>query len=437
MFNAQRTDTVRLTVLGLNHNTAPVEIREKMFIQESDIPELLKKIKGSGIDESVIISTCNRTEIYFHPVHREESLKKIKEILLQVFQAQPEWFQNFMYAFHNEDAYRHLFLVASGLDSLVIGEPEILGQIKDAYRIAAFNNATGFLLNKIFHKTFNVAKRIRTETKIGYNPLSISSMAIELAKKIFGELSEKKILVIGAGEMCRTALKYFQKEGLQDVLIINRTYQKACQLAEDIIGTAYPFQDLSELLVKVDMVLASTGSEKPLIDKTFIYTIMKKRKNRPLFFIDIAVPRDIVPEVNDIENVYLYDIDDLKELARQHFSDRVKESEKAHTIIEKEVDKLTKTLKQLNMAPLITHMINSAEETRSKELKKMLQKLKNVDDDMVNSIDALTKTITHKLLHSHITLIKENGDGAIGEVLKKFFQFEEEDEKKMDTRDKG
>jgi glutamyl-tRNA reductase len=185
------------------------------------------------------------------------------------------------------------------------------------------------------------------------------------------------------------------------------------------------------------MVLASTGSEKPLIDKTFIYTIMKKRKNRPLFFIDIAVPRDIAPEVNDIENVYLYDIDDLKELARQHFSDRVKESEKAHTIIEKEVDKLTKTLKQLNMAPLITHMINSAEETRSKELKKMLQKLKNVDDDMVNSIDALTKTITHKLLHSHITLIKENGDGAIGEVLKKFFQFEEEDEKKMDTRDKG
>jgi glutamyl-tRNA reductase len=342
-----------------------------------------------------------------------------------------------MYAFHNEDAYRHLFLVASGLDSLVIGEPEILGQIKDAYRIAAFNNATGFLLNKIFHKTFNVAKRIRTETKIGYNPLSISSMAIELAKKIFGELSEKKILVIGAGEMCRTALKYFQKEGLQDVLIINRTYQKACQLAEDIIGTAYPFQDLSELLVKVDMVLASTGSEKPLIDKTFIYAIMKKRKNRPLFFIDIAVPRDIVPEVNDIENVYLYDIDDLKELARQHFSDRMKESEKAHTIIEKEVDKFTKTLKQLNMAPLITHMISSAEETRSKELKKMLQKLKNVDDDTVNSIDALTKTITHKLLHSHITLIKENGDGAIGEVLKKFFQLEEEDEEEMDTRDKG
>lgn len=437
MFNGRDRETPYLTVLGLNHNTAPVEIREKMFIRESDIPDLLEKIKETGIDESVIISTCNRTEIYFRANKHEESLKKLEETLSEVFQAYPEWFNRFTYTFHNAEAYKHLFLVASGLDSLVIGEPEILGQVKDAYRIAVFCNTTGSFLNKVFHKTFNTAKRIRTETKIGYNPLSISSMAIELARKIFGDLSGKKILVVGAGEMCETALKYFQKEGLDEVLIVNRTYQKACQLAEETIGAAYPFHELPELLVKVDVVLTSTGSEKPLIDKTVMHTVMKKRKNRPLFLIDIAVPRDIAAEVNDIENVYLYNIDDLKELSQQHFADRLKESEKAHAIIEEEMGKFAETLKHLDLNPLITQTLNRAEEIRSKELKKTLQKLKDADDDTARAIDALTKTITNKLVHPYIALIKENSSDATRETLKKCFQFEEEDEEEMDNRDKG
>ncbi|MBS1238421.1 MAG: glutamyl-tRNA reductase [Deltaproteobacteria bacterium] len=428
-------DDTYLTLLGLNHNTAPVEIREKMFIQESDIPKFLTRLKKNGIDESVVVSTCNRTEIYFHSLHHETSIVKIKKLFSETVQAQPEWLDNYTYTFHNEEACRHLFFVASGLDSLVIGEPEILGQVKDAYRIAGFHNATGFFLNKVFHKTFNVAKRIRTETKIGYNPLSISSMAIELAKNIFGELNEKKILVIGAGTMCRTALKYFQKEGLQEVLIANRTYQKARQLAEDILGTAYPFHELAELFIKVDMVLTSTGSRQPFIDRTFIHTIMKKRKNRPLFLIDIAVPRDIAPEVNDIDNVYLYNIDDLKDLSQKHLSDRLKESEKGRTIVEEEVKKFSKTLRQLNMNPLIEHIIDKAEKMRSKELKKTLQKLNDVDDTVTQSIDALTKTITNKLVHSHITLIKENSDASLLDIYRRYFHFEEENEEEMDNRD--
>jgi glutamyl-tRNA reductase len=430
-------DNAYLTVLGLNHNTAPVEIREKIFIPESDIPEILNRIRKSGIDESVIVSTCNRTEVYFHSLLHEASLMKIKKILSETSHAQLEWLDNYTYIFHNEDACKHLFLVASGLDSLVIGEPEILGQVKDAYRIAGFHNATGFFLNKVFHKTFNVAKRIRTETKVGWNPLSISSMAIELAKNIFGELSQKKILVIGAGTMCRTALKYFQKEGLQEVLIANRTYQKAQQLAEDVLGTAYPFHELAELFIKVDMVLTSTGSGQPFIDNTFVNTIMKKRKNRPLFLIDIAVPRDIEPGVNDIDNVYLYNIDDLKELSQKHLSDRLKESAKAHTIVEEEVKKFSKTLQQLNVNPLIEHIINRADTMRSKELKKTLQKLDNADDTITRYIDGLTKTITNKLVHSHIALIKQNSDPTMLEMFKKYFQFEEEDEKEMDNRDQG
>ncbi len=426
-----------LTVLGLNHNTAPVEIREKMFIEESDTPEFLDRLKKNGIDESVVISTCNRTEIYFHSLHHESSLLKVKKIFSETAGTRTEWLDKYTYAFHNEDACRHLFLVASGLDSLIVGEPEILGQVKDAYRIAGFHNATGFFLNKIFHKTFNVAKRIRTETKIGYNTLSISSMAIELAKNIFTDLKEKKILVVGAGTMCKTALKYFQKEGLQEVFISNRSYQKACRLAEDILGTAYPFQELAKLFIKADMVLTSTGSKQPFIDKTFVHSIMEKRKGKPLFLIDIAVPRDISPEVNDIENVYLYNIDDLKELSQRHLSDRLKESEKARGIIEEEVRKFSKTLRQLNMNPLIEHIIEKAETMRSRELDKTLKKLNNVDSNIARAFDALTKTITNKLVHSHITLIKENSDTSLMDIYKRYFHFEEDNEEEMGNWDQG
>jgi glutamyl-tRNA reductase len=237
--------------------------------------------------------------------------------------------------------------------------------------------------------------------------------------------------------MCRTALKYFQKEGLQEVLIANRTYEKAQQLAEDIFGTAYPFHKLAELFIKVDVVLTSTGSGQPLIDKAFMNSIMVKRGKRPLFLIDIAVPRDIAPDVNEIDNVYLYNIDNLKELSQKHLSDRMKESEKARAIIEEEVKKFSKTLRQLNVNPLIEHIINRADKMRSEELKKTLQKLNNADDTIAHYVDGLTKTITNKLVHSHIALIKQNSDPTMLEMFKKYFQFEEEDEKEMDNRNKG
>jgi len=424
-----------LTLVGLSHNTAPLEIRERLFIHESDIPMFLNQLRQNGIEESAVISTCNRTEVYFHSSHSETALIKVTKILSESLQIQPELLNNYTYTFHDEEACRHLFRVASGLDSLVIGEPEILGQVKDAYRIAGFNNTTGFFLNKIFHKTFNVAKKIRTETRIGYNPLSISSMAIELARNIFTDLHTLKILVIGAGTMCRTALKYFEKEGLQEVFIINKTYQKAQQLADDILGKACPFDKLPDLLTEVDMVLTSTGSEQPIIDKTFIDTIMKKRKNRPLVLIDIAVPRDIAPDVNEIANVRLYNIDDLKELSQKHLSDRLKESEKALKIIEEEVNKFSRTLREIRKNPLIEHIIEKAETMRSRELEKTLRKLNNTDETVAKAIDALTKTITNKLVHSHIALIKENSDMTLLDIYRRYFHFEEKDEKNMDNRD--
>lgn len=426
-----------IVIIGLNHNTAPLEIREKLYIKEESIPGLLDQIRREGIAESVVLSTCNRTEIYFSGGDRDEMEKAMRRVLSDVFSAPADWFDRYMYTFSDEDAYRHLFLVASGLDSMVIGEPEILGQVKDAYRLAASAKTTGFFLNKTFHKTFNVAKRIRTETRVGYNPLSISSMAVELAKKIFGDLGAKKILVIGAGEMCEIALKYFRKEGLSHILITNRTYQKAHKLADEIIGEAYPFDRLPELLTQVDMVLSSTGSEVPIIMADMLHPIMKKRKNRPIFFIDIALPRDVDPAVNNMDNIYLYDIDDLKELSQRHLSNRVQEAEKAQLIIDQEAGKFSEWLEKTEINPLISHIMATADEIRMREVRKSLGKIAQKDQDLANLVDSMTRSIMMKLVHPYLALLKENDDPAILETLKKLFQYEETDEEEMDSRDKG
>ncbi len=426
-----------VAVFGLNHNTAPIEIREKLFVSEDAIPHLTRELKEKGIDENIVLSTCNRTEFYFSCENPEAALDKFHQTLSKYFHIQGEWLKKFTYLLTNENAYRHLFLVASGLDSMVVGEPQILGQVKDAYRFATDCNTTGFFLDKVFHKTFNVAKRIRSETKVGYNPVSISGMAIELAKKIFGELQGKKILVIGVGEMCEIAIKYFKKDGVGDIYITNRTFQNAQKLADEIAGVPYPFGDLQDLLVRVDMVLSSTGSEKPIIDKELVSFVMKKRKQKPLFFIDIAVPRDVEPSVNDIENVYLYDIDDLKELSQKHLSDRLAESEKARAIVDEEVEKFAVWLKQLDKGPLISNIYERVEEIRNRELKRILQKHQDIDDETVRSMEMLTKSIVNKLVHPHVAMIKENGSPIIIELMKKLFNLEDEDEKDVDDRHEG
>jgi glutamyl-tRNA reductase len=426
-----------IAVFGLNHNTAPIEVRERLFVSEETIPRLVRELQESGVDENIVLSTCNRTEFYFSCKNLDSALDKFYQALSRHFSIEKEWLEKYTYLLTDEDTYRHLFLVASGLDSMVVGEPQILGQVKDAYRLATDCNTSGFFLDKVFHKTFNVAKRIRTETKVGYNPVSISAMAIELAKKIFGELKDKKTLVIGAGEMCEIALRYFKKEGVGDIYITNRTFHNAQKLADETTGIPRPFNDLQDLLEKVDMILSSTGSERPLISRELVSVVMKKRKQKPLFFIDIAVPRDIEPSVNDLENVYLYDIDDLKELSQQHLSDRLAESEKARSIVDEEVKKFSQWLRQLDKNPLISNIYEKVEEIRSRELKKILQKNKNTDDETMKNMDLLTKSIVNKLVHPHVTMIKENGSPAILELMKKLFRLEDDDEQDVDSWHKG
>lgn len=428
---------MHLIVVGLNHNTAPLEARERLHIADEAIGDVLGELKERGCDEALVLSTCNRTEIYAAGRSPAETTAVVAKALNDRFGVDQAWLADYTYTMSNEEAYKHLFLVASGLDSMVVGEPQILGQVKDSYRAACARKTSGSFFQKVFHRAFRVAKRVRTETRIGYDPVSISSMAVELAQKIFGEIGQKRILVIGAGEMCEIALKHFRKEGVQDILVTNRTLGKAQKLAEDIIGTAYPFEEIPELLRSADMVLSSTGAEEPIIDKATVLLAMKKRKNRTLFFIDIAVPRDVEPAVNDIENVYLYDIDDLKGLAETHLSNRMQESSRAHAIVDEEVTKFGHWLKQLEKGPVIAGIMENLENMRSRELKKALQKLKDADPETVKQLDALSRAIVNKIVHPHLVALKKNGSPATLELIKGLFLYGEEDEKELDSGDPG
>ena len=427
---------MHLVILGLNHTTASVEAREKLHVPEETVGLLLAELTGRGASEAVVLSTCNRTEVYVTGPDADAAKSAIVETLTGLFPVDAPWLQEYTYALTDDEAYKHLFLVASGLDSMVVGEPQILGQVKDAYRSACSSAAAGRFFEKVFNRAFQVAKRVRTETRIGYDPVSISGMAVELARKIFGELTRRQILVIGAGEMCEVALKHFRKEGLEEVLVTNRTFSRAQHLAEEIVGTAYPFEELPELLLSADMVLSSTGAEVPLIDTTMVAHAMKARKHRPLFFIDIAVPRDVDPAVNDMENVYLYDIDDLKGLAQAHLSNRMEESQKAHAIVDEEVERFGLWLKQLEMNPLITRIRESLEAMRLKELKKTLQKLK-ADRETERQLDALTRSIVNKIIHPHLVMIKKNGSPAMLDLMRDLLLTGEEHEKDLDRGDKG
>ncbi|RTZ94028.1 MAG: glutamyl-tRNA reductase, partial [Deltaproteobacteria bacterium] len=316
-----------ITVVGLNHKTAPVEVREKLSFQESQLTDSFRELNRlEGVKESAILSTCNRVEVYTVFQAGTSNTGDICGFLSRFHQVPLETFENCIYALQDDHAIRHIFRVASSLDSMVVGEPQILGQFKDAYGLATQNKATGLILNRLFHKAFSVAKRVRTETRIANSAVSISFAAVELAKKIFDDLSTCRVLLIGAGEMCELAAKHFINAGIYEIYITNRTFNRAIALAEDFGGEAIPFTDYNALFEKVDIILTSTGATEPIVTADVVAAAMKKRKNRPMFFIDIAVPRDVEEKVHDLSNVYLYDIDDLKEVVTSNQQEREKEA---------------------------------------------------------------------------------------------------------------
>jgi len=407
---------MELLVVGLNHNTAPIEIRECLAFPEDKMEDALYKVHGlPSVKENMVVSTCNRVEVYAATRETEKAIHDLKDFLSQYHGISLKEFEKSLYAHVGEEAVRHIFRVASSLDSMVVGEPQILGQIKSAYDISQQAKTSGLILHRLLHRAFHVAKRVRTETKIAISAVSVSSVAIELAEKIFGTLEKKTILLIGAGEMCELAARHLVSGGAEKILVTNRTYERAVSLAQEFRGEAIPFEEMGLGLKKTDIVISATNSPRYLIGHDQIAKVMKDRKQKPIFFIDIADPRDIEPKVGDIENVYLYNIDDLQKVANENIKDREKEAQRAEAIVQDEVVKFVNWYRSLDVTPTIVALRKKFEEIRDKELEKTLSLHPDLSDKEKKSLEALTSAIINKILHTPITLLKQTNEEAMAD----------------------
>ncbi len=397
-----------IALLGVNHKTAPVEVRECLALQnfsDSSPLELLSSLPG--VEEVVFLSTCNRVEALI-ACRGQESIDAVKKLWLSKTDLNEKILNQSLYVHKNEEAIRHLFRVASSLDSMVVGEPQILGQIKDAYRKAAEAKVTGMILNRLLHKAFSVAKRVRTETRIASHAVSISYAAVELARKIFGDLYGKTAMLIGAGEMAELAAQHLKTNGIKRLIVANRTLSRAVKLSRELGGEPISLEEIDQALVAVDIVISSTGAPGVILTRDRIKKIMRPRRHNLLFFIDIAVPRDIDPAVNDVENVYLYDIDDLKGIVEFNKTEREKEAARAERIIEAEVIKFKGWMESLGVVPVIQNIQKKGEEIRQRELSRSKKCLKGLTPEQEKAMDILTRSIVQKLLSDPIIYLKKN-----------------------------
>ncbi|SNR62012.1 glutamyl-tRNA reductase [Desulfurobacterium atlanticum] len=397
---------IKLCVAGMNHKTAPVEIRERFALKDGRLEEAILSLNAlPQIDECMILSTCNRVEFYF--VTREDvPFKDIKPFLSNLGNISIEEINRFLYFKTQEDAVRHGFRVASSLDSMVIGEPQIISQFKTAFSKAKELGTAGVVINRFCETALKVSKKVRTETAIAKNAVSISFAAVELAKKIFCQLYDKNVAIIGAGEMAELAVKHLINSGVNNVFVVNRTLERAEKLAKEFGGKAFSLNELEKVIKKSDIVISSTGAPEYVLTYDLINTIMKDRSSRPLFLIDIAVPRDIDPEIDKIDNVYLFDIDNLKEVVEANLEERKRAAKEAEEIIEGCVKRFVHWLKEYEVAPLIVELKQKAEQIRKQELEKRLSKL-NLTDEEKAQVEYLTQIIINKLLHTPITTFRQ------------------------------
>ncbi len=423
---------MEIVLIGLSHKTAPVEIREKFCMPREQAKEFLGQLAGvPGVREGIVLSTCNRLEVLSVVEGGEDETARIGDLLAGLAGMSAKELDSYLYLRTGEEAVRHLFRVTSSLDSMVLGEPQILGQVKEAYSQALESKVSGLILNKLFHRSFFVAKRVRTETKIASQAVSVSFAAVELAKKILGNLDDKRAMLIGAGEMSELAARHLINQGVREILVTNRTHQRALELAQAFQGKAVPFEDFPQQLKNVDIVLSSTGSTHYIIRKEQLTEVIRARKNRPMFFIDIAVPRDVDPAINEIDNVYVYDIDDLQGLIESNKEERKKQVQQAEEIVAQGVEAFNGWLRSLEVVPTILALRSRMEEIRKGEVDKALSLFKDVSEDERKALDLLTKSIINKILHHPISLLKHQesrGHGKIYvEMTRKIFRLDEED----------
>jgi len=424
---------MKTVVIGLNHKTADVDLREKLAFNGPKLEDGIRQIRElPEVKETIIVSTCNRVEIYLTVSDVEKAFEAVKDFFVRFFEIRRESLENSLYLYHDMQAVRHIFRVSSSLDSMVVGEPQILGQLKDAFEFALERKTTGILLNRLLKKSISVAKRVRTETKIAENAVSISFAAVELAKKIFDDLSEKSFMLLGAGEMAELAVKHMINNGVKDIVIANRTYETGCNLAKEFNGRAIRFDDYLNELAHADILICSTGAQNYVLMKEQMQKVMKERKNRPVFLIDISVPRNIDPEINDLDNVYLYDVDDLQGTVDTNILERQKEAKKAEDIIEEEIETFRKWLSSLDSVPTVIALREKADAIKREEVEKLLKRCPEIGEKEKKAIEGMAGSIINKLIHAPTVALREDAEDKDITIatIKRLYGLDGEDDKK-------
>jgi glutamyl-tRNA reductase len=404
----------QLVLLGINHTTAPIEVRERLAIPSERLADATRTLLHQpGIREGLILSTCNRVEFLTlqedsHPNNGADLLRFLHEY----FSVPAQSLQPHLYEFREREAIRHLFRVASSLDSMVVGEPQILGQVKESYTIAREVGAITGALDALLQRAFTVAKKVRSETQIGSSSVSIASVAVDLARKIFGSLQGKTILLVGAGKMSELAARHLIQQGAGNILVANRTLARAEALAEKFANPgihteAISFDSLYTEAPRADIVITSTGAPQKIFGRSHGQHFLHQRRNRPMFFIDIAVPRDVDPGMNAVEGCFVYDIDDLQQVAIANLADRGREAQAAETIVSREVDKYQQRLQARDAVPAILALQQNAEAIREAELKRMQSRLGALTPEQQQIIDSLTRSLTAKLLHPQLVALRQ------------------------------
>ena len=395
-------------VIGINYKTAPVEIRERLSFNEADLADAIKKLNTKkSILENIILSTCNRTEIYAVVDQLHTGRYYIKEFLSEWFGIEQKEFSPFLFVYEDDGAVDHLFNVTCGLNSMVLGETQILGQVRTSFMLGQQEGTTGTVFNQLFKQAITLAKRAHSETDIGANAVSVSYAAVELAKKIFGSLANKHVLIFGAGKMGELAAQNLHGNGVKKVTVINRTYEKAQDLANRFSGKARTLAELEKSLAEADILISSTGAKDFVISKEMMVKVEKKRKGKPLFMVDIAVPRDLDPRIAELENVFLYDIDDLEGIVEANLQERKKAAEKIMLMIEKEIVEFKQWLGMLGVVPVISALREKAHVIQSETMDSLERKLPNLSERDLKVLNKHTKSIINQLLKDPILQAKE------------------------------
>ena len=414
------TSEANLILVGVNHKTTPVEIREKLAFSQVKLEASLEQLVSSPeITENIILSTCNRVEIYARVENTDRGIQLLQNFICDYHGISRGNLDQYFYSYRDNQAVEHLFRVSSSLDSMVLGEAQILGQVKEAYNTALSFSSTGMVLNQLFEKAFNVAKKVREETGIAERGVSISSAAVELAKKIFEDLENHSVMLVGTGEMAELAAKHLISYGVKTVYVASRTYERAASLAQSLNGCALDFESFKEEMHRADIIITSTAAPNFIIHKEMMEAAVQKRKNKPIFLIDIAVPRDIAPEVNELENVYLYDIDDLQNVVNANMEERQKEAENAMEIIKQEVTKFNNWFSTLDAVPTIVEMRNRAEDMRALEVDKTLKNMDHLSSEDKEAIQQLTQSLVNKILHKPTINLKKKTQSQDGHIYLK------------------